>query len=99
MFVVVWNATVTATLAAPMRKFTSGMYTCPSYLFDVCTTSTRGKQPNDSALDRMANAPDNIAWLAMMAAMIATTNTGQNSGSAQQITHRFIHYQFQRTNC
>lgn len=53
------------------------MYTCPEYL-DVCTTFTLAKQPRESALDRMANAPDSMAWLAMMAAMIATMNVGQN---------------------
>ena len=82
MLAVVWNPSVTATLAAPIRKFTSGRYTWPAYLLEVCTTSTRGKQPRDRALDIMANAPDSMAWLAMMAARIATRNTGQNMGAA-----------------
>jgi hypothetical protein len=82
MLAVVWNPSVTATLATPISKFTSGRYTCPAYLLEVCTTSTRGKHPRDSALDRMANAPDSMAWLAMIAARIATRNTGQNMATA-----------------
>jgi hypothetical protein len=64
-----------------MRKFTSGMYTCPACFLDVCTTSTLGKQPREMALERMANAPDSMAWLAMMAAKMATMNVGQNIGA------------------
>jgi hypothetical protein len=35
-------------------------------------------------LERMANAPESIAWLAMIAARIATMKVGQNRGAAMQ---------------
>ena len=84
MLVVVLKAIVTMMLASPIKKFTSGMYTCPSYFFEVWITWTLGRQPSDSALDRIANAPESIAWLAMMAAKIATMKVGQNRGTAEQ---------------
>jgi hypothetical protein len=37
MLSVVWNASVTATLATPIRKFTSGLYTWPSYDREHCS--------------------------------------------------------------
>jgi hypothetical protein len=58
------------------------MYTCPSYFFEVWITWTLGRQPSDSAFERMANAPESIAWLAIIAARIATTKVGQNKGPA-----------------
>lgn len=84
MLVVVLKAMVTMMLARPIMKLTSGMYTCPSYFLEVWITRTLGKHPRDSALERMANAPESMAWLAMMAARIATMNVGQNSGPAMQ---------------
>jgi len=48
----------------------------------VCTTLTLGKQPRLRAWDIMENAPEIIAWLAIMAAATATTNVGQYKGSA-----------------
>jgi hypothetical protein len=63
-------------------KFTSGMYTCPSYLREVWITRTLGMHPRDWALERIANAPESIAWLAMMAARMATMKVGQNIGAA-----------------
>jgi hypothetical protein len=33
-------------------------------------------------LERMANAPESIAWLAMMAARMAMMKVGQNIGAA-----------------
>lgn len=45
-------------------------------------TFTLGKQPKDKDCDIMANAPEIIAWLAMMEAATATTNIGQYKGSA-----------------
>jgi hypothetical protein len=38
--------------------------------------------PRDWALERIANAPESIAWLAMMAARMATMKVGQNIGAA-----------------
>jgi hypothetical protein len=84
MLVVVLKAIVTMMLANPIMKFTSGMYTCPSYFLEVWITRTLGKQPSDNALERMANAPESIAWLAMIAARIATMKVGQNRGAAMQ---------------
>lgn len=83
MLVVVLKAMVTMMLASPIMKFTSGMYTCPSYFLEVWITCTLGRQPSDKALERMANAPESIAWLAMMAARIAMMKVGQNRGAAE----------------
>jgi hypothetical protein len=38
MLVVVLKPIVTMMLANPIMKFTSGMYTCPSYFFEVWIT-------------------------------------------------------------
>ena len=86
MLVVVLKAIVTMMLASPIKKFTSGMYTCPSYFFEVWITWTLGRQPSDSALERMANAPDSIAWLAMIAERMAIMKVGQDISFA--LEHR-----------
>uniref|UniRef100_A0A0A9E3N1 Secreted protein n=1 Tax=Arundo donax TaxID=35708 RepID=A0A0A9E3N1_ARUDO len=52
MLVVVLKAIVTMMLANPIMKFTSGMYTWPSYFFEVWITWILGRQPSDNALER-----------------------------------------------
>jgi hypothetical protein len=66
------------------------MYTWPSYLAEVWTILTLGKQPRLCDWERIANAPDIIAWLAIMAAATATTNVGQYIGSACHLTYELI---------
>ena len=50
-------------------------------------TFTVGKQPSARDCSMMEKVADIIAWLAIMAARVATTNIGQNTGSALSTQH------------
>ena len=55
----------------------SGTYIWPRKFFDVCTTLTLGKQPCARACLIIEKVADIVAWLATIAAAVATRKTGQ----------------------
>lgn len=77
------NPLVTATQRTIRIQLISGMYMWLWFLFDVCTTFTLGKQPSAAACLINENVADIVAWLATIAAAVATTNTGQYMVSAE----------------
>lgn len=49
-----------------------------------------GKQPRAIACFMQEKVADIIAWLAIIAASVAITNTGQNRTSALQIKQKYL---------
>lgn len=76
--VVVFKLTVITQAAIQSSKLTSGTYSCPRNLFDVCSILTLGKQLSVCKCETVAKAHEIIAWLPMIDAAIAKINVGQN---------------------
>lgn len=70
------------------NQLITGIYTWPTSLREVWTTLSLGKQPSAMACFTQENVADIMAWLATMAARVATTNTGQKRTSAHQNFHK-----------
>lgn len=81
---VFWNPTVRDRVRINIIQLISGMYICPCMSLEVCTTFTQGKQPSAWHCLMMENVAEMTAWLPTIDAKVATTNTGQNTGSVQK---------------
>ena len=61
----------------------SGIYIWLGYFFDVCITLTLGKHPSATACLINEKVAHMVAWLATIAAKVATTYTGKYILSAE----------------
>ena len=62
--------------ATSIIKLTSGRYTCPSAIPEVCTMLRRGRKPNCMACLVSEKTPEMMAWEAIMVAMVARATMG-----------------------